>query len=542
MPNCPPAKPPTGASPVVIANASDMPTCTDRTQLVPSHIAPRIFPNSPLFSRLVQHAHRKRLAIRDLNTGVSKTYGELLSDVLGVRGVLAQSLDEETLKALYGGEEIFIGLLAPGGYEYTVGFLAILAIGAAVVPMSISHPVHEAQYYVLKSKQVAILSASAHAKLGADIQKSVVAGSGGEVKHLDIGGILRAGVRSTPVERMLVSSNNYLDDNAAGVVIFTSGTTGLPKGAVMRRAYVHDSATSVADHYSIVPSDVILHLLPVHHATGVGISFLPFLISGAAIEFKSGSFDPAWTWNRFRSGGLTFFSGVPTIYMRMMRYYEQHLGNTLPVETREEYLRGAKEFRVMLCGSSALPGPISEFWTRIRGGRGILTRYGATEFGAVIKVGLDGDAPAGSVGRAFAGCDVKLSEGSEGEILVKSPHMFSKYVLPFHTHTYRHSRGYIHFIHSIHANNPFTDTYTTTPPPTQPTHPRAISGRATSRGAPHQVTTSSSAAPPSTSSNPADTRSPRSTSNARSSACPTSAKSWLSASRTTSSGSASRPS
>ena len=228
---------------------------------------------------------------------------------------------------------------------------------------------------------------------------------------------------------MVISANLYLDDNAAGVVIFTSGTTGPPKGAVMRRAFVHDSAMAVADHYGVSHNDVILHVLPVHHATGIGISFFPFILTGACIEFKSGSFDPGWMWERWRQGGLTFFSGVPTIYMRMMRFYDQHLAK-LPQNDRAQYVKGVNQMRAMLCGSSALPKPVQDFWTNIRNGQSILTRYGATEFGAVFKVSVDAkDVPHGSVGSAVAGIDVKLSEGTEGEILVKSPYMFSKYVL-----------------------------------------------------------------------------------------------------------------
>lgn len=228
---------------------------------------------------------------------------------------------------------------------------------------------------------------------------------------------------------IIISSDKYLDDNAAGVVIFTSGTTGPPKGAVMRRGFVHDAATAVADHYQLNNHDVILHVLPVHHATGIGITFFPFLVSGSCIEFKSGSFDSKWMWERWRRGGLTFFSGVPTIYMRMMRYYEDHLSK-LPPGQLEEYIAGAKQFRGILCGTSALPRPFQKFWTSIRGGDMILTRYGATEFGAVFKVPLHPqDTPDGSVGEIVPGVDVKLSDGDEGEVLVKSPYMFSKYVL-----------------------------------------------------------------------------------------------------------------
>lgn len=194
----------------------------------------------------------------------------------------------------------------------------------------------------------------------------------------------------------------------------------------MRRGFVHDAALAVADHYQLNENDVILHVLPVHHATGIGITFFPFLISGSCIEFRSGSFDSKWMWERWRRGGLTFFSGVPTIYMRMMRYYEDNLSK-LPPGQLQAYIVGARQFRGMLCGTSALPRPFQEFWTSIRGGKIILTRYGATEFGAVFKVPLDpGSTPDGSVGEVVPGLDVKLSNGDEGEVLVKSPYMFSK--------------------------------------------------------------------------------------------------------------------
>lgn len=189
------------------------------------------------------------------------------------------------------------------------------------------------------------------------------------------------------------SSNGHLDENAAAVVIFTSGTTGPPKGAVMRRSFVFDCALSVADHYKVRESDVLLHVLPVHHATGIGMMFFPFLVAGACIEFRSGSFDSRWTWERWRRGGLTFFSGVPTIWMRMMRYYQEHLERSPQVK---EYVRGARNLRACICGTSALPSTIADLWASILG-KQILLRYGGSEFGAVLKVRMgDEDVPKAS--------------------------------------------------------------------------------------------------------------------------------------------------
>jgi malonyl-CoA/methylmalonyl-CoA synthetase len=112
-----------------------LPRCTDRADLLPPHEDYHIFPNTPIFSRLLRHAYRNRLAIRDDRLGVEKTYTELLSDALSLRHVLRGSLDQETLRRLQNDEEVYIGVLAPGGYEFAVAMLAIIAIGAAAVPM-----------------------------------------------------------------------------------------------------------------------------------------------------------------------------------------------------------------------------------------------------------------------------------------------------------------------------------------------------------------------------------------------------------------------
>jgi malonyl-CoA/methylmalonyl-CoA synthetase len=197
----------------------------------------------------------------------------------------------------------------------------------------------------------------------------------------------------------------------------------------MPLSFVHDEAMAVVDHYRVTRNDVLLHLLPVHHATGIGMMFFPFLIGGALQEFKSGNFDPAWTWERWKRGAPhpqeLFFSGVPTIYMRMMRHYQQSIA---PRADAADYLRGARAIRVCICGTSALPAPIADFWSDLLGQK-ILSRFGMTEVGAVIKMRLgDEDVPDGSIGTVAPGCDVILSEGEEGEILARSPGMMSKFL------------------------------------------------------------------------------------------------------------------
>jgi malonyl-CoA/methylmalonyl-CoA synthetase len=230
---------------------------------------------------------------------------------------------------------------------------------------------------------------------------------------------------------MCMSSDPPLDDRAPGLVIFTSGTTGRPKGVVHRRSYAHETALAIGEGYDVDHNDVLLHLLPVHHTTGLGTSFFPFLCAGACIEFRgAGSFDAAWVWDRWLQGGLTVLSAVPTIFMRLKWHFERVIAK-LPAEQQLPYVAAAQQFRAFLCGSSALQDNVQDFWTGMRQGMPILTRYGATEFPGCLKVPANMDhklLPRGCVGVPVPGLSIKLSDGDEGELLVKSPYMFSKYL------------------------------------------------------------------------------------------------------------------
>lgn len=176
-------------------------------------------------------------------------------------------------------------------------------------------PPREAAYFVHKSRQVAILT-SRSARPLADATVSHLATTSTTFPSpavIDIAPNLLA--QHPSPSTFLLSSNRALDDNAPGLVIFTSGTSGPPKGAVHRRSFISEDTRATAEHFELGPQDVLLHILPVHHATGAMINFFPFLASGACIEFRSGGFDAEWLWERWRMGGLTVFSGVPTVYM-----------------------------------------------------------------------------------------------------------------------------------------------------------------------------------------------------------------------------------
>jgi malonyl-CoA/methylmalonyl-CoA synthetase len=397
----------------------------DRVDHFPDHIGPNVFPNFYLWSRLVRWAHKPHLiAVTDLTFNFRATYAQLLTDVLHLRNQLRHLLDAAIIASIDHGDEVFVNLLGPAGYEFTVGFLALAALGVVVVPISPDLPVKEATYFATKCQAQAVLVADRCLKLGDELQDAIRSQPGSLFRSIKISPYLMQ--ECLPPSEIQVSSDAYTDLNQSAYVIFTSGTTGPPKGAVKRRGFLYDVASQFSDQHGIHEGDHVLHVLPVHHATGITVTLLPFLWSGGHIEFRSGGFDQAWTWERIRKADLDFFSGVPTIYMRLMQYYEQKL---MKLPHAEEYAAGASHIRVMLCGTSALPRPLQHKWTNLRSGKHICTRYGGTEFGNVFTVTpWLKNVPDGSVGTKGPGIDFKLSNGDEGEILVKTPLMFSKYL------------------------------------------------------------------------------------------------------------------
>ncbi len=109
---------------------------SDRTKLIPKHQGSTVLPNFGLFTKLLRFANQStRIVVNDVNAQVSATHIQLLTDVLHVRNTLQASLKETTMRQLEQGVEVFITLLSPGGYEYVVAFLAIVALGAVVVPL-----------------------------------------------------------------------------------------------------------------------------------------------------------------------------------------------------------------------------------------------------------------------------------------------------------------------------------------------------------------------------------------------------------------------
>ena len=176
-------------------------------------------------------------------------------------------------------------------------------------------------------------------------------------------------------------SGRVLDQNKPSLVIFTSGSTGPPKGVAIRRYNLYAGAHMMIQAQNISPKTTVAQFLPIHHAAGLLFNSLPGILGGGCVEFCQGGFEASKVWQRFREGGLPSFSAVPTVYVRLIRYWQSVIAKLSTAE-RDSYRLAVSGIGSFHSGTSALPRQVSEQWFKITG-KPIIERYGGSEMGNV---------------------------------------------------------------------------------------------------------------------------------------------------------------
>lgn len=197
-------------------------------------------------------------------------------------------------------------------------------------------------------------------------------------------------------------------------MIYTSGTTANPKGCVTTHKAVTFQASCLVDAWKYTSSDHLIHVLPLHHIHGIINGLTATLLSGGTVEMHP-KFDPATVWDRWcQIGTSTMFMAVPTVYSRLVDYFDGHIRST----NQEEAARaGAKALRLVVSGSAALPTPIRTRLLEMTG-QTLLERYGMTEIGMGLSCGLETEKRIdGSVGWPLPGVQARLKDKETGRII-----------------------------------------------------------------------------------------------------------------------------
>jgi malonyl-CoA/methylmalonyl-CoA synthetase len=209
------------------------------------------------------------------------------------------------------------------------------------------------------------------------------------------------------------------------LMLFTSGTTGKPKGVVMAHAALAATCASLDQAWGWRADDRLLHTLPLHHTHGVVVALLGALWAGARVRFTG--FEARRLWDALAE--VSVFMAVPTIYAKLMEAFR-----VAPTSERSRWQAGAARLRLFTSGSAALPAALLEEF-RAATGQVILERYGMTEIGMALSNPLEGPRVPGAVGVPLPGVTIDLvgddggpcGPGQPGELRVRSPQMFSGY-------------------------------------------------------------------------------------------------------------------
>ncbi len=196
------------------------------------------------------------------------------------------------------------------------------------------------------------------------------------------------------------------DDPA--LICFTSGTTGMPKGAVLRHRNLLAATVSVTAAWRWTSEDRLIHCLPIFHAHGLAVGAYGTLLVGASAVLMPG-FDPVSATDAAEDHQASLFFGVPTMYHRLVD------------SGRIGRLSG---LRLCVSGSAPLSG---ELHAEVRSATGIvvLERYGMTETLMNVSNPVEGERRVGTVGFPLPGVEVRLAD--DGEILVRGPNVFDGY-------------------------------------------------------------------------------------------------------------------
>ena len=305
-----------------------------------------------------------------------------------------------------------VAFLVPPGWHYVALQWGIWRAGGIAAPLSLFHPRPELEYVVDDTHPAVVVAHPDYI----DSLRSIAEERG-----------LRFGVTTEAMDYHSQQLPVVSPDRRA-MILYTSGTTGKPKGVVTTHENIAAQITSLVQAWEWTEDDHILNILPLHHVHGIVNVIACALWVGAKCEI-SPKFDAGEVWNRISRGDLTLFMAVPTVYAKLIDAWEK-----ASPKDRSRMSGGCHKMRLMVSGSAALPVSTLERWKEISG-HVLLERYGMTEIGMAISNSLHGERFPGCVGTPLPGVQIALMDetgglagpGAPGEIVVRGPNVFLEY-------------------------------------------------------------------------------------------------------------------
>ena len=349
---------------------------------------------SPLFPALESPSEQLALTFGDR----SLTYTELAA----ATGALAARIP-------VGGR---VAVWATPALETAVAVVAALRAGVAAVPLNPKSGEKELGHILADSAPSLLLAAP-----GDELPSALR-----DLPRVDVEVAGTASARTAPAPAP-APAVGYEDP---ALIVYTSGTTGPPKGAVLPRRAISATLDALADAWQWTGDDILVHGLPLFHVHGLVLGILGPLRRGGSVRHL-GRFATEGVARELNSGATMLF-GVPTMYHRIAQALAEE----------PELVKALGRARLLVSGSAALPVHDHERITAATGRR-VIERYGMTETLMNTSVRADGEPRAGTVGVPLPGVELRLVEEdgaaiasydgeTVGEIQVRGPNLFTGYL------------------------------------------------------------------------------------------------------------------
>lgn len=305
-----------------------------------------------------------------------------------------------------------IAFLVPASFQYASIQWGIWRAGGIAVPLCEKHPLPSIEYILKDTKASTVIFSEEFEDLLTPLFNS------NEILFIP----------STQIGNQNGNLPN-VDMERNALILYTSGTTGAPKGVVTTHKNVETQITALTTSWEWNKNDHVLNILPLHHVHGIINMLSCALWSGACCEFLP-KFSPKAVFDLFCKDEVNVFMAVPTIYFKLISYY-----NTLTGSEQKSISMHLKKFRLMVSGSAALPVTVLEQWKEISA-HTLLERYGMTEMGMAISNPYNGLRKPGHIGHPLPGVEIRLADennetiteiGLSGEIQIKGTNVFKEY-------------------------------------------------------------------------------------------------------------------
>ena len=292
-------------------------------------------------------------------------------------------------------------------------YLACLRAGAIYIPLNTAYTPAEVGYFLSDSTPRVFVCRS-----GTEVALAGVARTAGVAEVLTLGGDGSGSLIDALREPAPGDDVAVVEADELAAILYTSGTTGRSKGAMLSHANLASNAQVLFEYWHWRADDVLLHALPIFHVHGLFVALHCALLGGSRVIFLP-RFDAATVIDRLPQASVMM--GVPTFYTRLL--------------DRDDFTADVcRNMRLFISGSAPLLAETHRAFEQ-RTGHRILERYGMTEAGMITSNPYDGERIAGTVGYALPGVDARVADerghevprGETGVLEITGPNVFRGY-------------------------------------------------------------------------------------------------------------------